>query len=416
MSYLIISSESNFLLIITVFGSGILVGLNAALSWWGGTFVAWAIIGPVLVHYGECIGLPKAEPGTKWEGYISFNSMRGMDQPGYVPSPRYWMLWPGVMVLLVYSLIEFFLHFRVIWDGLKYAFREGSRALNNRLKAKGKNNTFLEKQGNKADEGNFIEDFAPPEQQVPVWVWVVGTLVFLAVAIIVCELQFHMDAGLAILACILGIVFAFMSIYGGAVTDCTPLTASSKASQLVYGGITHDRSAYSMQSAQRINLIAGNIASGTADVATNLVSDFRVGFLLKTPPHLQFYAQGIGSAVAIFLAPGIFVLFMAAYPCVWDTKVMDDPTVTCPFTAPSVAAWEAVARAVTQPKIPIPSSSGYFAIAMGIICAIQALAKNYYLIGPREKYRDWLPNWMSVGVAWVLGPDSGYAKFVFLVP
>ncbi|RSL51291.1 hypothetical protein CEP54_011503 [Fusarium duplospermum] len=389
------------------FGSGILVGLNAALSWFGGTVVAWALIGPLLVHYGECIGIAVGE--GKWEGLTRFSLMTGVDEPGYVPSPRYWLLWPGVMVLMVYSLVEFFLHAKVVWDGFKFAMRESARSINNKLQARGKHVAFLEKQARKADEDSgLVEDFALPDQQVPSWVWVVGALTFVVVACIVAELQFHMNAGLAILACILGLLFAFMSIYGGAVTDVAPLTASAKASQLVYGGITKGH--YELKAAQRINLVAGNIASGTADVANSLVSDFRVGFLLKTPPNLQFYAQAMGTFVSVFLAPGIFVLFMSAYPCVF--RPSDDPADVCPFAAPSVSAWEAVAVAVTLPKIPIPQSSAIFSIVMGVVCALQAVLKHFYLVGPREKYRNWLPNWMSVGVAWVLGPDSGYANAV----
>lgn len=49
---------------------------------------------------------------------------------------------------------------------------------------------------------------------------------------------------------------------------------------------------------------------------------------------------------------------------------------------------------------------------MGIVCAIQALVKNFFLVGERAKYRAFLPNYMAVGVAWVLGPDSGYANAV----
>ncbi|KAL9570156.1 hypothetical protein ACKAV7_005664 [Fusarium commune] len=388
------------------FGSGILVGLNAAVSWWGGTVVAWGLIGPLLVHYGECIGIAVGE--GKWEGITRFSVMTGVDNPDYVPSPRYWMLWPGVMVLMVYSLIEFFLHGKVVWDGIKFAVHESARSINNRLQARGHSNAWFAKQAAKADADGGVEDFASAQDQVPTWVWVAGTLAALILAMVVSEVQFHMNAGLALLACILGVIFAFMSIYGGAVTDCAPLTASAKASQLVYGGITKNH--FAIKDAQRINLVAGNIASGTADVANSLVSDFRVGFLLKTPPKLQFYAQAMGTVVSVFLAPGIFVLFMSAYPCVY--RPSDDPADICPFAAPSVAAWQAVATAVTMPSIPIPKSSAYFSIAMGILCAVQAIVKHFWLVGSREKYRDWLPNWMSVGVAWVLGPDSGYANAI----
>jgi uncharacterized oligopeptide transporter (OPT) family protein len=390
------------------FGSGILVGLNAAISWWGGTVFAFAIVGPILVHYGECVGIPMAEEG-KWATWINYNSMSGIGEEGWVASPRYWFLWPGVMVLIVYSLVEFLVHFKILYTGTKMAFREGAASLNRRLQARGKSSPFLEKQAARAiDESVLVEDFAPPDQQVPVWVWVTGTALFTVITAIICHVQFEMNAGLGILACILGIIFAFLSIYGGAVTDCTPLTASAKASQLVYGGITQN--GHSIENAQRINLVAGNIASGTADVATSLVSDFRIGFLLKTPPKLQFYAQGLGAIVSIFLAPGVFVLFMSAYPCVWRPDAIDDPT--CPFKAPSVFAWKAVAVAVTNPTIPIPLSCAIFSIVMGVLCGIQALVKNFYLVGSREKYRNYLPNWMSVGVAWVLGADSAYAKLV----
>lgn len=373
------------------FGSGILVGLNAAISWFGGTVFAFGILGPILVHYGECIGVQDYPDDPKWSSIYNFNDMSNISEDNFTPSPRYWFLWPGVMVLIVYSMVEFLLHFRVLYDGMKYAFREMSISINGQLQKRGKSNAFFEKQAAKGlEDSSLVEDFAPKDQQVPGWVWAVGSAVFVAVACIVCELQFDINAGLAILACILGLIFAFLSIYGGAVTDCTPLTASAKASQLVYGGITKD--GYSVTEAQRINLIAGIFASGTADVATNLVSDFRVGFLLRTPPKLQFYAQALGSIVAIFLAPGIFVLFMAAYPCVWDPEQIGDPT--CPFRAPSVFAWKAVAVAVTDPDFPIPTSSGIFSIVMGVICVIQAVTKNFFLVGERQKYRRWLPNWM----------------------
>jgi OPT family oligopeptide transporter len=387
------------------FGSGMLVGLNAALSWWLGTVFAWAIVGPILVHYGEVVGSPTDDPN--WKGLVSYGSMSGVGEEGWVASPRYWFLWPGVIVLIVYSLVEFVLHFRVLYDGTVYAVRETSVSLNNFMQRRGKSIGFLERQAAKVNNSDsLVEDFATPEQQVPIWAWVSGTIAAMILAIIVCEVQFNINGGLAIVACLLGLIFAFLSIYGGAVTDCTPLTASAKASQLVFGGITHGQE---VKHAQRINLIAGNIASGTADVATALVSDFRVGFLLKTPPKAQFYAQTLGSVVAVFLAPGVFVLFMSAYPCVWNPDNLED---RCPFAAPSVTAWQAVAEAVTLPELPIPKSSAIFCGVMGAICVIQATVKNFYLTGEREKYRNWLPNWMSIGVAWVIGVDSAYANAV----
>ncbi|POS71396.1 OPT oligopeptide transporter [Diaporthe helianthi] len=91
-------------------------------------------------------------------------------------------------------------------------------------------------------------------------------------------------------------------IHGAGVIDIAPLTASAKASQLVFGGITSGQG-LGIKSAQATNLVAGGIASGAADMSQSLVSDFRVSFLLKTPLNLQFWAQGFGTVVAMFLAP-----------------------------------------------------------------------------------------------------------------
>lgn len=136
------------------FGSGMLVGLNAAFSWWGGTVFAWAFAGPLLVHYGECIGIQASED-PRWERLTTFSSLSGTTDPDYVPSPRFWFLWPGVMVLIVYSLIEFFIHFRVIYDGAKFAIRTTCRSINNSMQSKGKSNSWIEKQAAKADDGEY---------------------------------------------------------------------------------------------------------------------------------------------------------------------------------------------------------------------------------------------------------------------
>jgi uncharacterized oligopeptide transporter (OPT) family protein len=209
-----------------------------------------------------------------------------------------------------------------------------------------------------------------------------------------------MHPGLTILACLLGFFFSFLCVQIGAVTDQTPLTAASKASQLVFGGATAGGgySASAIQHAQKLNLVAGGIASGAADVATSLTGDFRTGFLMRTPPIKQWYAQAFGTFISVWLAPGLFVLFTSAYPCILHPDLYDH----CAFLAPSVSAWAAVAQAVTQPKIPIPLSSGIFAVVMGAFAVCQVAFRHFYLVGPREKYRTYLPNWGAIALSFVI--------------
>lgn len=382
-------------------GSGLLVGLNVGISYFVGSFVAWGFVGPLLVYTGECTGKQVMPDDPHWDRYITYNSLSGMSSPDYVPSPRYWFLWPGVMVLLCYSMAEFLFNYKVLWYGIKYGWKSLATSANAMLAKRGKHVAFLERQAaHENDKSNVVEDFATKEQQVATWVWVVGCITVLVVTMIICEVQFNMNPGLGFLASILAIIFAFMSIHGSGVTDVTPLTASAKASQLVFGGVTHGQP---QQQALRTNLIAGAIASAGADMSTSLTSDFRTGFLLSTPPNLQFWAQAVGTVVAMFLAPGIFLLFAMAYPCILDAEAE-----FCEFAVPSVTAWRAVAEAVTLPNIPIPLSSGIFSIVIGVWSIIQVFIKRNYLTGEREKYRNWLPNWMAIGVAFVL-PATHYS-------
>lgn len=70
-------------------GVGMLTGLNASWSFFGGAVLAWGIIGPTLVHYGAASGVPVS---PDYPGYINYMNMV-LEDPVNNPSPRYWMIW-----------------------------------------------------------------------------------------------------------------------------------------------------------------------------------------------------------------------------------------------------------------------------------------------------------------------------------
>jgi uncharacterized oligopeptide transporter (OPT) family protein len=393
-------------------GSGILIGLNPAISMFAGSVMAWAIIGPTLVHYGECIGV-QASTDPKWHGYYSFASLANLGS--VTPSPRYWLLWPGVMVMVCSSMAELFVQYKAIWSAFKSIWNESCKGINDMLIARGKSSAFFNKHGaNQVKDENVVEDPFPPEQQVKTWMWSSGLLVTMVVGMIIFHLQWDTHPGLTILAVLLAFLFSFLAIQIGAVTDTTPLTAAAKASQLIFGGATSN-SGYTVQHAQKINLVAGALASGGADMATALTSDFRTGFLVGTSPIKQWIAQSIGSFVSVWLGPGLFVLFTTAYPCIWKELTEEQLAAgeTCPFLVPSVSAWAAVAQAVTDPKVSIPLKSGIFAIVMGIVSVIQVIVRHFWLVGEREKWRKWLPNWGAIALSWVI-PAPVFANAALL--
>jgi uncharacterized oligopeptide transporter (OPT) family protein len=100
-----------------------------------------------------------------------------------------------------------------------------------------------------------------------------------------------------------------------------------------------------------------------------MTGDLKTGYLLRAKPRNQFVAQLCGSIVSVFLNVGLFILFTQSAPCILTL----DPK--CAYSAPSVAAWAAVARAVTSPSLPIPPSSGYTAIGLAIAAALTVLLK-----------------------------------------
>ena len=210
---------------------------------------------------------------------------------------------------------------------------------------------------------------------------------------------------MSILAIILGFIFAFLAIQCTGATDITPLTTAAKATQLVLGGAASGQG-YTAQKSQRLNLIGGAIASGAASQSTDLVVDFRVGFLLRTPPRQQWIAQALGSVVAVFVAPSMFILFVKAYPCVINEHT------TCQFAAPSAAAWRAVAVAVTDRSFPIPKTSAIFSLVFGLLGSASVLFRHYFLAG-REEYRVYIPNFMAVGLAFVL-PQTVYGTAMLM--
>jgi uncharacterized oligopeptide transporter (OPT) family protein len=389
-------------------GSGLLIGLNSALSMLFGSVLSWAIIGPLLVRTGAAVGKPfvkpEHDPEGHWVEYMHYTSLTGLSG-GALPSPRYWLLWPGVFIMLCASMIELFIQWKAIWYALKVVGRTISVSANNSLQKRGKNVGFLARQAEKEIKGgeNVTEDPALPEHQVPGWIWGIGLVFSVIVMMIIGQFLWSIHPGFSLLSLLLSFIFCFLAIQIGAVTDTTPISSAAKASQLVMGAATSGGS--DIAHSRTINLVSGVVAAGGASVASDLASDFRTGFLLRTPPVKQWIAQTVGLIVAIFLAPALFIVFAKAYPCVIAHQ--DTFEGICPFQAPSVAAWAAVAKAVTDPAgINIPQSSGIFAIVMGIVSILQALFRHYYLVGEREKYREYLPNWGAAALPMILPNPS----------
>lgn len=384
-------------------GAGILVGLNTAFSFFFGSVLAWGIIGPALVHNGAAFGVQAGEPGSHYEGYISFASLSETASSKDTPSPRFWLLWPGVLLMIVVSFTELALQYKVFVYVTKAAFRGSCAAINATLKPMNKSSPWLEKKGQQKPS-DMVKDSASDEELIKLWMWLPLLIVCIICCCVVLGVEFDMPVGMSLLSVFLAFFFSFLAVQCAGVTDITPLTAASKASQIVLGGATKGEN-WGVTHAQRLNLLGGSLASMGANQASDLVGDFRVGFLLRTSPKQQFLAQGIGTIVSVFMAPALFMLFAKAYPCI--ISLDETLQANCPFSAPSVSAWRAVTVAITDPTFPVPTSSGIFSVIFAAFGAVMIVIRHYAYTGSWAKYRVYHPNMMCIGLAFVL-PQTQY--------
>jgi OPT family oligopeptide transporter len=324
------------------FGAGILSGLNASWSFFFGSVLAWGIIGPGIVKSGQAVGVVIDESVPK---YISYYSMRfTTDEAGTrnAPSPRYWLLWPGVLMMLVFSFFEIGMSSRhAFWALIKSSRGAGS----------GFKRMFTKRDPNAVRDENDPDPSAL-EDRIKTWWWVTGMIVSIIVSCALMATQFKVGVGETILALLLGFIFSFIGVQSAGDTDVNPVSTCAKASQLVFGGVSKGQHLGTNQ-AQLMNLVAGALSAGAAAQATDMTGDLKTGHLLRAKPKNQFAAQLFGTTIAVFLSVGLFVLFTKASPCIITGDL------PCPYGAPSIAAWAAVAFAVTAPSLPIPASSAY---------------------------------------------------------
>lgn len=373
-------------------GAGMLSGLNASWSFLAGAILAWGILGPITIAKGWTISKPNPY-GVEDPLWRSYSSMSAKDFV-HGASPRYWLLWPGILIMLTYSFAELCVNGPIFWRALKSAGRSWKYDYN-AWSARRKGLSFTDI---RPEEDRMLDDPAPDHEQVPMWMWGGGLLVSIAATLLVGKLSFDMDVGIGILALLLAFMFSFIGVQASGTTDVNPVGTIAKASQLIIGGATRAQG-IAIEKAQLTNLIAGSIAGQAASHGVDMTGDLKTGHLLRASPRAQFLSQVLGSVIGIWLSVGLFVLFASAYPCITDLEIE-----CTAFGLPAVSAWRVVATAVTSPTLPIPPTSGYFAIGLSVLAVITVVIKHTLV---PAQYRVWVPNWNAIGLGLVV-PQTYY--------
>lgn len=87
------------------------------------------------------------------------------------PSPRFWLLWPGVLLMICVSFAELALQYKIFVYVTKAIWRGCCHGTNAMMMKMGKpSNAFLAKHGEQSTE-EIVEDSAEDHQLVKWWMW-----------------------------------------------------------------------------------------------------------------------------------------------------------------------------------------------------------------------------------------------------
>jgi hypothetical protein len=118
-----------------------------------------------------------------------FMSFKDNDAIINTPSPRYWLLWPGVMVMLVFSFLEIGMSSRHVFVDLFHASKDIGPAIKR---------IFVRDTQYIPEEDN---DPAPYEDRVKNWWWQLGVIVSMFVSCALLATQFGVGVYVPPLPC-----------------------------------------------------------------------------------------------------------------------------------------------------------------------------------------------------------------------
>ncbi|KAF5246475.1 hypothetical protein FANTH_6847 [Fusarium anthophilum] len=384
----------------SVIGMGMLIDLNASLSLLFGSILAWGVIGPCLVANDQAIGIPFDPKNPDLITYNAFVPTQFVTSP----SPRYWILWPAVFMMLAASLATVLIEGKNFGKLALYGVRSVRAKITNwtgRSPASSQGSGIVEYRAGTLE--NEIIDPVPKEHQIRWWEWSSLTILPSIVAMIAFKYLYGISPTLILLNVFLGLIWSVVIIQVYGASGLNPVGTVAKGSQFITGGIVRNPAEKSISaSGSRAVLVGTTLSSCVASQAGELGQDFRTGFLLGTPARAQWHAQVLGTLVAVFLMPAIFILFAKAFPCITDATVTQ-----CQFALPSVTTWRVVTEAILAPQFPISQSSWIFSIVFSVLGVTIVMLKRWIMQKPNLKqYQVWIPNMPLVGVAMTIASSQ----------
>ncbi|KAI9485814.1 MAG: OPT oligopeptide transporter protein-domain-containing protein [Benjaminiella poitrasii] len=354
-------------------GQGIIMGLPTTLSMLMGCIVGWAILSPVTHFSGWAPG-----PVNDWK-----------------TGSKGWILWISLGVMISESIVSLFIvlikqivallrkrHSKIITEEQEDQYESflGDYDDDNQSMQQTNDNTIgVAIADNRTTSKAIIEkeQDAPPEQQVPMSMTVLGLTMSVLLCVVMVRIVFGDDVmpiGMTLVSILIALFLSILGVRALGETDLNPVSGIGKVSQVLFAVL--------MPGSIVANLVAGGIAEAGAQQAGDLMQDLKTGYLLGASPRAQFYGQLIGSLVSSFVATAAYRLYTTVYN-------VPGPE----FPAPTAQVWLDMARLVNGH--PLPPHVIEFIVAFSVIFGVLVLVKE---IGP-TRWRFYIPQ----GIAFAIG-------------
>jgi len=325
-----------------------LSGIRACSSLLMGAVIGWGILCPIVEFY-------RWSPGNIME----FNGPRG------------WILWIGVSIMTVDSLLTLLFSIKTIFDGLV--------ALVKRIIS------FFRKTGDIS-----VDEYH--EGDIPYSWWIFGLILSTILLTIVGQFYFGIQYYLVWLSIPLSALLSIIAARCTGETDINPVGGMGKVAQLVFAGVAPKQIT--------TNLLAAGIVGAGASQCGDMMHDLKTGYLLKVQPKKQFLAQCIGIFFGILVCIPIYKLFDTAY------KIGGDQ-----IPAPAAHAWKAVAVILSEGLSYLPTYSPWGMLAGAIFAII--LSVSYRLLQFYNKeYANYIPSALALGIGFIVPPKQAITMFL----
>nr|DAD32663.1 TPA_asm: hypothetical protein HUJ06_011514 [Nelumbo nucifera] len=230
------------------------------------------------------------------------------------------------------------------------------------------------------------------KDQIPMWMAGLGYVALSVISIIAVPQVFHQIKWYQIMvAYIIAPILAFCNSYGCGLTDWSLASTYGKIAIFIFGSwVSHHKG----------GIVAGLAACGVmmsiVSTASDLMQDFKTGYLTLASPRAMFCSQVVGTALGCLIAPSVFWFYYKSYPTLGE--------VGSSYPAPYALMYRGIAILGVEgtsslPKHCMEMAVGFFffAIALNLITLLLERFENKWGL------HRFIPSVMCMAIPFYIG-------------